>query len=100
MKGQNFIGKVMKITAVVFEKKEGGIDVGFQKEEESIVVGVEKLGGPFIGDKGGLSISNEFLLIFIVILKQIRVSLVCHFQILDYMSFVLINVIYKSQVEC
>ena len=29
MKGQNFIGKVMKITAVVFEKKEGGIDVGF-----------------------------------------------------------------------
>ena len=53
MKGQNFIGKVMKITAVVFEKKEGGIDVGFQKEEESIVVGVEKLGGPFVGDKGG-----------------------------------------------
>ena len=29
MKGQNFIGKVMKVTAVVFERKEGGIDVGF-----------------------------------------------------------------------
>ena len=62
MKGQNFIGKVIKVAAVVVEKKEGGIDVGSQKEEENIVVGVEKLGGPFIGDKGGGSISNEFCL--------------------------------------
>ena len=36
--------------------------VGSAKEEKSIVVGVEKLGGPFIGDKGGGSISNEFCL--------------------------------------
>ena len=28
MKGQNFIGKVIKVAAVVVEKKEGGIDVG------------------------------------------------------------------------
>ena len=28
MKGQNFIGKVIKVTAVGVEKKEGGIDVG------------------------------------------------------------------------
>ena len=27
--------------------------VGSEKEEESIVVGVEKLGGPFVGAKGG-----------------------------------------------
>ena len=27
MKGQNFIGKVIKVAAVVVEKKEGGIDV-------------------------------------------------------------------------
>ena len=28
MKGQNIIGKVIKVTAVVLERKEGGIDVG------------------------------------------------------------------------
>ena len=28
MKGQNSIGKVIKVAAVVVEKKEGGIDVG------------------------------------------------------------------------
>ena len=28
MKGQNFNGNVIKVAAVVVEKKEGGIDVG------------------------------------------------------------------------
>ena len=54
MKGQGFIGKLItQVAAVGVEKEEGGINVGSQKEEESIVVGVEKLGGPFVGDKGG-----------------------------------------------
>ena len=44
MKGQKFNGNVIKVAAVVVEKNEGGIDVGSQKEEENIVVEVEKLG--------------------------------------------------------
>ena len=54
MKGQGFIGKLItQVAAVGVEKEEGEINVGSQKEEESIVVGVEKLGGPFVGAKGG-----------------------------------------------
>ena len=37
MKGQNFIGKVIKVAAVGVEKKEGGINVGFRRRRRALL---------------------------------------------------------------